>query len=89
MYEWDENKRQKNIEKHGIDFIDVKEMWDYPVCEIISPQTTHNEERFLAIGKIKGMCITVIYTWRDKKKRLISARKARKHEKEYYDNETR
>ncbi len=88
MYEWDENKRQKNIEKHKIDFIDVKEMWDYPVCEFFSLQTNHNEERFLAIGRIKEAYITVVYTWRGGKKRLISARKARKHEKEYYDNGT-
>lgn len=29
-YEWDENKRRYNLEKHGIDFIDVIEIFDDP-----------------------------------------------------------
>lgn len=89
MYEWDEEKRLKNIEKHGIDFIRAKEMWNYPVCEFISSQTSHNEERLLAIGQLEEFYITVVYTWRGNNKRIISARKARKNEQEYYQNENR
>ena len=89
MFEWDEEKRQKNLKKHGIDFVKAKEIWRGTVLEIPSPQTQHGEPRFLAIGEISGFCITVIYTWRKDKKRLISARKARKHEKEDYNNATR
>lgn len=88
MYEWDEEKRFRNIEKHGIDFIRVKEIWNYPVCEMASPQTDHNEKRFLAIGRLKEVHITVVYTWRGSNKRIISARKARKNEENYYKNET-
>ena len=39
MFEWDENKRHINIEKHGIDFVDAKELWLGEVIEITSPQT--------------------------------------------------
>ena len=45
MFEWDENKRHINIEKHGIDFVDAKELWLGEVIEIISPQTSHGETR--------------------------------------------
>lgn len=89
VYEWDEEKRLKNIEKHGIDFIRVKEMWNYPVCEMISPQTDHSEKRFLAIGRLNKIHITVVYTWRGDNRRIISARKARKNEEKYYKDETR
>ena len=89
MFEWDEEKRQKNLKKHGIDFVKAKEIWQSPVLEIPSPQTQHGEPRFLAIGKINEFCITVIYTSRKDKKRLISARKARKYEQEDYNNATR
>ena len=89
MYEWDEEKRGKNIEKHGIDFIRVKEMWTYPVCEFISPQINHHERRLLAIGRLEEFYITVVYTWRGNNKRIISARKARKNEQKYYQDENR
>jgi uncharacterized protein len=51
-FEWDEEKRLKNIKAHNIDFIRAKEIWVNPVLEILSPQTHHGEERFLAIGQI-------------------------------------
>jgi len=89
VYEWDEEKRQTNIEKHGIDFIRVKEMWNYPVCEFVSLQTGHNEKRLLAIGRLGEFYITVVYTWRGNNKRIISARKARKNEQKYYQDENR
>ncbi|MFK7847003.1 MAG: BrnT family toxin [Rhodothermales bacterium] len=86
MFEWDEKKRQSNIEKHGIDFVRAKEMWLGTVIEVPSPQTNHGEARFMAIGAVSDICITVIYTWRGSNKRLISARRARNYEREnYYD----
>jgi hypothetical protein len=88
-FEWDEVKRLKNIKTHNLDFIRAKEIWENPVLEIRSPQTHHGEERFLAIGKMENIFITVVYTWRSENRRLISARRARKNEKEYYEDETR
>ena len=86
MFEWDDEKRTLNLDKHGIDSIAAKELWSGPVLEAASPQTQHNEERIIAIGKIEGRCIAVIYTWRDGNRRLISARKARNNEQEAYEN---
>lgn len=88
MYEWDEEKRRINIEKHGVDFIRAKEIWQGPVLELPSPQTHHGESRILAIGMIERYCITVIYTWRGENRRLISARKARKNEQAHYEKRT-
>ena len=85
MFEWDEEKRQNNIGKHGIDFFRAKEIWRGPVLEMRSNQI-HNEDRYIAIGTIEGIVIAVVYTWRGPIKRLISARKARKNEKENYEN---
>ncbi|HAV64750.1 MAG TPA: BrnT family toxin [Verrucomicrobiales bacterium] len=87
MYEWDEDKRLTNIEKHAIDFVRAKEIWTGPVLEIQSPQSEHGEERILAIGMVDDRCITVVYTWRGDNRRLISARKARKDEQAHYENE--
>jgi len=89
VYEWDETKRLINIEKHAIDFLDLYAVWKGPVLETRSPQTNHREDRWIAIGLLDGQHTTIVYTWRNCNKRLISARRARKNERENYNNATR
>lgn len=84
LFEWDEAKRQQNIKKHGIDFYDVREIWLGDVLEYASWQSHHGEERYLAIGRMHEELVTVIFTWREGFRRLISARKARRYEQEDY-----
>jgi uncharacterized DUF497 family protein len=88
VFEWDEEKRIVNLEKHGIDFMRAKEIWLSPVLEMRSKQE-HGEDRFIAIGTSNNVLIAVIYTWRDDNRRLISARKARKNEQKNYENNFR
>ena len=85
-FDWDENKRQTNLAKHGIDFVRAKEIWEGPVLEIPSPQTHHAEERTIALGVVDGEVIAVVFTWRRRIRRIISARKARNNEKALYEN---
>jgi hypothetical protein len=87
VFEWDEEKRQSNLRKHGLDFIDAKEIWLGAVIELPSRQGQHEEERIIAIGRLHNRCIAVIYTWRGDNRRLISARRAGKNEQKCYDNE--
>ena len=76
-FEWDENKHQVNIDKHGINFIDAAGMIDGG--HIFIAQSPHeDEQRFIATGIIKECYITVIYTMRGEITRIISARAARK-----------
>jgi len=84
-FEWDEIKRLANIKRHGLDFVRAKEIWQGPVLEIPSSQTHHGEERVIALGRANGRLIAVIFTWRRERRRIISARAARKHEKEIYN----
>jgi uncharacterized DUF497 family protein len=84
-FEWDEAKRMANIAKHDIDFEQAKEIWQGQFVEIPSPQQEHGEERLLAFGEIDGVVIAVVFTWRGDRRRLISARKARDYEREWYD----
>lgn len=87
-FEWDEAKRLYNVEKHSIDFLDAKEIWAGKVAEFPSNQQDHNESRWLAIGECNGRLISVVFTYRDNKRRIISARVARKYERAYYNKET-
>ena len=78
-FEWDENKRLSNIEKHGIDFQRVRAMFDgRPVTHL--PSTYPGEQRSLSVGRLDDVFVTVVWTRRDKNIRVISARRSRKQE---------
>jgi len=79
IFEWDEQKRRSNIEKHGLDFITAAKIFDSrPILTVHS--ATLEEERFLTVGIVDNRFITVVWTWRGDVIRLISARRARDQE---------
>ena len=83
-FEWDENKRLSNIEKHGVDFRDAPQLFDENYVELKAKAGSGGEERFLAIGVANEKHVTVIYTERNGATRVISFRKARKNEHRKY-----
>jgi uncharacterized DUF497 family protein len=86
LFEWYERKRLENLSKHGIDFVDAKEIWEGDVLEVPSDQQEHGEQRHIAYGMLKGRIIAVVFTWRGEARRLISARRARRHERQDYQD---
>ena len=83
-YEWDERKRRVNVKKHGIDFIDVPEVFNGDVVIVPDERFDYDETRFIAIGILKNQVVVVAYTERSENIRIISARKATKNEQIYY-----
>jgi uncharacterized DUF497 family protein len=82
-FEWDETKRQSNLAKHLVDFIDAQEIFDgRPVITVASHHA--EEERFLTTGMVGDRIYTVIWTWRGDVIRLISARRSRDEERRAY-----
>ena len=85
LFEWDENKRLGNLEKHGIDFQDAEYFFDFdPLC-FVDHRQDYGEKRFVAFGKINGRLIITAYTLRAEKVRIISMRKANARERDLYD----
>jgi len=84
LFEWYEQKRLENLRKHGIDFLEAKEIWQGEVLELPSEQQEHGEQRYIAYGVLEGRIIAVVFTWRGEARRLISARRARRHERQDY-----
>ena len=81
-YEWDERKRQENAEKHEIDFTAIYDFeWDTVVQR---SNTTHGELRWVATSYISDRLYTVVYTWRDDRRRIISLRRASRQEERVY-----
>ena len=89
QFEWDENKRQTNIEKHGIDFADAVKIFDGFTHTTQDTREDWGEERFVAVGILNGLEIAVIYTPRNGKRRIISVRRARVMERKIYYEEAR
>ena len=87
MFEWDPEKNQQNIAKHGVDFEDAKHIFGGYTIEFEDNRDDYGEERWCAFGEVKGHVMFVIYTWRGGAIRLISARGATAGErKRYYDH---
>ena len=49
---------------------------------------TYGEDRYLALGRVDGRVLTVVYTIRNDAIRIISARKANSREVNKYENNT-
>ncbi len=82
-FDWDPVKRETNLAKHGLDFRRAVEVFNDPqYIDEDSSQAEYGEIRRKAIGRVGQLMICVIYTGRDGKRRIISARRARRDERE-------
>jgi len=88
-FEWDENKRLANLAKHRIDFFDVITVFCDPCrLEKIDNRKDYGEVRTNTIGKLEDeIIVLVVHTDRNRKIRIISARQAKRKERDlYYGN---
>ena len=83
-FEWDDQKRELNLAKHGIDFDDAIEVFSGPI--ILRRSDRNHEERWTALGCSDNRLIVVVFTRRTEVIRIISARRARKNEESKYRN---
>ena len=82
--EWDPRKAAANLKKHGVDFADAATVLHDDQALTVREDDA-NEERYVTIGMdALGNVLVVVYTWRENRPRLISARKAEPNEREQY-----
>ena len=82
-YEWDENKRRANLEKHGIDFSAVYD-FDWATA-IFMPDDRSGERRTKAYCPIEKRLHLLVYTVRGDSTRIISLRRANSREVNQYE----
>jgi uncharacterized protein len=80
-FEWDEQKNQENIRKHGLDFADAFKMFEGPMLAALDTRTNYGEDRWIGIAFLRNIVAVVVYTERGDVVRIISLRKALKHER--------
>ena len=88
-FEWDENKRQINLQRHGIDFVDAESVFTNEVVRTIDGRFEYGEIRFLTFGLLRGEVVAMVHTETDELIRIISFRKATRYEQTEYFKEIR
>lgn len=84
QFEWDEEKRQANLAKHGIDFERAILLFDGRPTVLTQSQYAF-EERWLTTGILDEVFVTAVWTWRADAVRFISVRRAHDgEERKYY-----
>ncbi len=88
-FEWDPNKAVKNINKQGVSFNEAATVFGDPLSTTFpDPDHSIQEIRFIIIGLSKlGRVLVVAHTYIKNCVRIISARKATRHERKYYEEE--
>ncbi len=88
-FEWDPNKAAKNNKKHSVSFNEAATVFGDPLSMTFpDPDHSIQESRFIIIGLSRlGRVLVVAHTYKKKRTRIISARKAKRHERKYYEEE--
>lgn len=83
-FAWDEKKRKSNIRKHGLDFIDAEIVFAGATFTFADDRFDYGEQRFITTGLLRGMVVVIAHAERAETIRVISMRKANKHEQATY-----
>lgn len=91
QFEWNLQKAELNILKHGIDFEDAKTVFHDPLAYIFNDEWhSTQEQREIIIGhNAQGLLLVISFTERNQKIRLISARFATTQERKDYERNQR
>ena len=82
---WDEPKNESNIRKHGLDFDDARRIFEAPLLAAPDERAEYGEDRWIGIGLLDGRVVVIVFTELNEHTiRVISLRKALRHERERY-----
>ncbi|MCL4779309.1 MAG: BrnT family toxin [Gammaproteobacteria bacterium] len=84
MFVWDAAKRLENLRKHRIDFADAEKIFQGLTFTVEDDRESYGEQRFLTLGLLEDQVVSVTHTERGGEIRIISIRKATKHEARFY-----
>ena len=87
-FTWDATKSGINRQKHGVDFADVPTVFDYPMVTFLDQRKEYGEDRWIGIGWLGDILAVVVFTEPAAGTiRIISSRKANRHEQSIYTEE--
>jgi uncharacterized protein len=85
LFEWDEAKSNRNRAERGFDFEYACQIFVRQVLEEKDDRRrNYGESRIIATGEIGTETFVLVYTWRGNRRRVISARPAKRKERDAY-----
>lgn len=86
-YEWDLEKEKANLRKHGVAFQQAKEALQSGIIVVLKEDSDSGEQRYVYLGMCKKLnVLVVVVAYPDENiTRIISARKANKQERKFYE----
>lgn len=88
-FEWNKIKAESNLAKHGVSFEEASTVFCDGLARLIpDPDSSHVEERFLLLGmSTQQKLLLVCHCYREENRsiRIISARRASRHERKSYE----
>ena len=92
-FSWDARKSSRNLRERGFDFEFATQIFDGATLERIDSRRDYGERRVIALGNAQDIPLTVVYTDRAEaggeiNRRIISARKSNRREREAYKKAT-
>jgi uncharacterized DUF497 family protein len=89
-FEWDDQKNQENIRKHGLDFADAWEIFEAPMQTALDTRADYGEDRWTGIGFLGNRIVVVVFTQLgDDVIRIVSLRKALNYERKKFEDTLR
>jgi uncharacterized DUF497 family protein len=89
QFGWDEKKRRASLAKHGIDFADLAALFGGSTITLLDDRYDYGEFRYITVGMLNGIVLTVAHTETEEVIRIISARKATRYEEKSYSKKIR
>jgi hypothetical protein len=84
LFEWDEAKSSRNRAERGFDFDSACRIFAGPSSKKKTGGSTIASAESSPQGKVGTETFVVVYTWRGKRRRIISARPAKRRERDAY-----
>lgn len=88
-FTWSERKRSLNLKEHGLDFVDAASVFEAATFTYEDDRFSYGEQRFVTLGLLSGIPVSIAHTENDHEIRVISFRKATYREGQSYFNEVR
>jgi uncharacterized protein len=83
-FTWSERKRALNLKDHGLDFLDSPRVFEGATYSFEDARFDYEEQRFVTLGLLAGVPVSIVHTESEDEIRIISFRKATKREASIY-----
>jgi hypothetical protein len=79
-FTWREKKRRTNLKEHGFDFVDAPRVFEGPTFTFEDDRFAYQETRFVTLGFLGDVAVSIVHTESESEIHVISFRKATRNE---------